>query len=359
MASARISAALCLVLLLCSSCVQVRVAAKAAPTHLYGSGGTTVERVMQLLVTYLNPRYNILLIYSAIGSGLGRYQLIHNIAQFIESDVPLSVAEESQLRRDVVFHLPLALQTISVFVYIPSTYNTLYLNAHVLAQIFQGTIKTWDHPEIRGLNPHFSVHRGQRIFVVHRKDSSGTTQLFTRWLQVTEPKLWKLGSAGTVAWPSNFISAVGSDGVAAAMRSNPYSIGYIGSSVGRYLGLNEAHINNRAGSFLSSAQADAYAAVPRTLPRANQAWSGVTLINAAGRLTWPISSFAYLLARQNNVRVGARGGVLKSFLRYCMSASGQRLAAANDFVELPSKVVLQNRAAIATLILARGVKVPF
>lgn len=359
MERARLSAAFCLLVVLCSSCIHVRTAsAVLSPTHLYGSGGTTVERYMQLLTAYLNPKYHLLIIYDAIGSGLGRTQFITNVAQYAETDVPLSEAEESKLRGTVKYHLPLALQTISVFTYIPGN-PVLYLNAHVLARIFQGAITTWDHPEIKGLNPHFAVHKGQRIYAVHRKDVSGTTQLFTRWLQVAQPSLWKLGSAGTVSWPRSFISASGSDGVAAAMRSTPYSIGYIGSSVGRFLGLNEAHINNRAGSFLSSAQADVYAAVPRTLPRASAAWSGVTLINARGRLTWPISSFAYLLARQNNVRVGARGGVLRSVLNYIMGAAGQRLAASNDFVQLPSKVAAQNKAAIATLILAKGVKVPF
>eukprot|EP00897_Mesotaenium_endlicherianum_P005482 jgi/Mesen1/4962/ME000248S04247 len=173
------------------------------------------------------------------------------------------------------------------------------------------------------------------------------------------PTVWRLGSAPVVKFPKTSISAEGSAGVAAAMKSNPFSIGYIGSSVGKFLGLSEAAIPNARGKYLIHMQANPYDAIPGSLPGATAPWSGVILLNKRGEKTWPISSFAYILARKNASGFGQTGGVLVSFLRYLMSTNGQTLATTYEFFKLPTYLANQNLAAINGIILAKGVVPPF
>lgn len=196
-----------------------------------------------------------------------------------------------------------------------------------------------------------------QIHVVYRSDPSGSTDLFTRYLSLTNRGVWRLGSGSTTAFPKlqNFFGAQGSAGVGAAMRATPFSIGYLGSSIGRTLSLNEVYLQNAAGEYLTTATANLAASIPRQLPRATASWASVSLLNSDGKQTWPITSFVFLLSRQNSVKLGASGAVLRHFLRYLMT-SGQAPAAKYSFGKLPTSVANHSIQAIRKIIIAKGVK---
>ena len=193
--------------------------------------------------------------------------------------------------------------------------------------------------------------------MVYRSDPSGSTDLFTRYLSLSNRGLWRLGAGSTVAFPKlqNFFGAQGSAGVGAAMRATPFSIGYLGSSIGRALSLNEVYLQNAAKQFLTTATADLAASIPRQLPRATVSWASVSLLNSDGKQTWPITSFVFLLAKQNSTKLGASGPVLRHFLRYLMT-SGQAPASKYSFGKLPTSVVNHNLQAIRKIVVAKGVK---
>ena len=75
------------------------------------------------------------------------------------------------------------------FAYDVDGVDKLVLNAEVLAEIFNGTIKTWDDPKIQKLNPDAKLPSAD-ITVFFRSDESGTTD--------NTPK--SLSKAGNGAW---------------------------------------------------------------------------------------------------------------------------------------------------------------
>ena len=58
----------------------------------------------------------------------------------------------------------------------------LNFDGEVLADIFLGKIDKWNHPALKKLNEGVDLPNTP-ITVVHREDSSGTTLLFTDFLQ--------------------------------------------------------------------------------------------------------------------------------------------------------------------------------
>ena len=84
----------------------------------------------------------------------------------------------------------------------------LKLDPTVIANIFQGNIKTWNDPAIKALNPGVSLP-STAITTAVRSDSSGTTQNFTLYLEDAARSAWKLGSASTIKWPSTAHAGAG------------------------------------------------------------------------------------------------------------------------------------------------------
>ena len=77
----------------------------------------------------------------------------------------------------------------------------LRLNGTVLAQMYAGQITRWNDPAIRNLNPGVSLP-GRAIVLVHRQDASGSTFLFTSYMNAQDPADWSSSLIGTtVAWP--------------------------------------------------------------------------------------------------------------------------------------------------------------
>ena len=102
----------------------------------------------------------------------------------------------------------------------------LVLDGPTLAAIFLGTVKSWDDPAIKKLNPNAKLP-SQPIAVVHRSDGSGTTFNFTYYLAEVSPD-WKskVGLATSVEWPVG-IGAKGNEGVSNNVSQTKGSIGYV------------------------------------------------------------------------------------------------------------------------------------
>ena len=69
------------------------------------------------------------------------------------------------------------------------------LDGPTIADIFLGKIKTWNDPAIKALNPGMSLP-STLDHVVHRSDSSGTTEGFTKFLADVQPDVEVAVGAG-------------------------------------------------------------------------------------------------------------------------------------------------------------------
>ncbi|MGA4475692.1 substrate-binding domain-containing protein [Ectopseudomonas chengduensis] len=104
--------------------------------------------------------------------------------------------------------------------------SSLDLTSQQLAAIFAGNITDWSDARL-GLG----ITGPRPITVVYRQGSSGTSEIFLRHLNAVAPgNVTGVSSTFTsVITPgANFVSALGSSGVAAAVEANVDAIGYVG-----------------------------------------------------------------------------------------------------------------------------------
>jgi ABC-type phosphate transport system substrate-binding protein len=265
---------------------------------------------------------------------------------------------------------------ISFFHSMPSddlnaTTRKLNLDRCVLSGIFQRTIKTWDDPAIKALNPGMVVPTGQAITVVVRVAGSSSTSLSSQYLSTSGTDAgcsttWAIGAGkggtGTApTWPAGVVSKEGSGGVSGHIAATPYSIGYIDSGHGHSSGLAEIALKNKDGNYLTSKEAGpagiaaaAAAAVSNALAAdMSLSWDAVTLMNQPGATTWPICTFSYLYLRKDMTDASLlhTGPLVKAFAEFVLSAEGQGMVPEFGFNGIPASLLASAKTALDTILL--------
>lgn len=230
--------------------------------------------------------------YQSIGSGAGISQFKEGVLDFGATDAPMSDADLKGAPNTQ--HLPTVLGAVAVGYNLPGVEQVLKLDAAVVAQIFLGNIKVWDAPEIAALNPGVALP-AEDISVVHRSDSSGTTYVFTDWLNKSNAD-WKaaLGRSKAPNWPVG-LGGLGNEGVATLMKQTPGAIGYIELNYVKSLGLPAALVKNGSGEFVGPSIDSASAAAAGVEMPADYR---VSLTGAGGPGAYPIASFTFLLVER-------------------------------------------------------------
>jgi phosphate transport system substrate-binding protein len=144
--------------------------------------------------------------------------------------------------------------------------------------------------------------------VAHRSDGSGTTYVFTDYLSKVSPR-WReqVGSATSVAWPTG-IGGNGNEGVAGAIRNNPYSIGYIELSYVASWDCPRPRCATRRATSCSRRSRAARPRRPRRsseLPAGHERWTEVSFTDPPGAESYPISSFSYFFIYEDLDQLGA------------------------------------------------------
>jgi len=249
-------------------------------------------------------------------------------------------------------NIPLAVAALMVIYHVPglSPSTHLNLNGTVLAQIFSGTITTWNDPAIKHLNSGVALP-GTPIVPVHRSDTSGSTFLFTSYMNAQDPAGWTSSLIGTqVAWPGQpgGQGKSGSDGVINAVKSAPGAIGYVGVSyLSMVTGANEgeAALGNSAGNYeLPTASAIQAGLASFTNTPASETMS---LINGSGADVYPIINYEYAIVSISQPSA-TRAQDLRAFLSWAISTGTAQLAQVN-FQPLPPSVVMLSHAQIAKI----------
>ena len=266
------------------------------------------------------------------------------------SDAYLSPADVT--KHTNLVNIPLAVAALMVIYHVPgvSPATHLKLNGTVLAQIFAGQVTTWNDPAIKNLNPGVTLP-GTAIVLVHRADTSGSTFLFTSYLNAQDPADWSSSLIGTtVAWPRQpgEMAATGSSGIIGAVHDTPGAIGYAGVS---YLstvtkdGEGEVALGNSAGNYvLPTASAIQAGLASFTNTPANET---ISLINGSGAGVYPIINYEYAIVSTSQASA-TRAQDLRAFLNWAISTGTGQLAQVN-FQPLPPSVVTLSQAQIAKI----------
>lgn len=295
---------------------------------------------------------NITVNYQAIGSGGGIRAIIDGTVDFGASDAPLNQEEyEKACLKGLILHIPETLGAIAIVYNIPNVDKQLRLTGEIIADIYLGKITSWSDPSITSLNPDISLP-DHEIIVIKRSDGSGTTYVFTDYLSAVSEE-WKerVGKTKIFNFPEEIgdrgISAKGNQGVAGALIQTPYSIAYIEISYALQNDIPTALIKNADGYFveanLTTISASAVGAIDY-LPYAWESWSNVSIVNAPGTNSYPISSFSYILVYANQTSP-EKCSALKKWLTWIVT-EGQKYAEPLYYAPLPQPVIERNLAAI-------------
>ncbi len=316
-----------------------------------GAGSTLAAPIYQQWGSTLKGQ-GLTVNFNPVGSGAGQTELASATVNFAGSDPALKAADKAKMKGPVL-QFPVAAGAITLSYNLSGVKSGLKLDGPTVAKIFSGTIKTWDDPAIKALNPGISLP-STNITIVHRSDSSGTTQGFTTWLSDVDPT-WKssVGEGKDVNWPTG-TGAKGNSGVAAVVKQTAGAVGYVEQAYALENGFTYAAIKNSAGSY-----------VLPTLPNTSAAFLGITIppdlgistINSPNAGAYPIVSQTFLDAYKDPCKAGGASSgtaaALKKFLTYAFGAGQQTLGAGSNqlpYAPVPSAIADKDNTQLATMV---------
>lgn len=321
----------------------IGVGAASAAETLTGAGATFPYPIYSKWFdeyNKVNPKVQIN--YQSIGSGGGIRQITSRTVDFGATDGPMT--DKALFDVDgVLVHIPTVLGAV-VPVYNVAGVDKLDFTGDLLADIFLGKIKKWNDSRIAAVNPKAKLPDAP-IVVVHRSDGSGTTYVWVDYLS-TVSKEWatKVGTGTSVNWPVG-LGGKGNEGVAGLVKNVKNSIGYVELIYAKQNDIDYGAVRNRAGRFVKATTAGVSAAAAgaaATMPKDYR----VSIVNAPGAESYPISSFTWLLVYKNNP--GDTGKILKGFLRWMVN-QGQQHADDLGYAPLPGEVKTMVAKTIETI----------
>jgi phosphate transport system substrate-binding protein len=280
--------------------------------------------------------------YQSIGSGGGIRQVTSGLVDFGASDGPMT-NEQLAASKIKLIHIPTVLGAVVPVFNIPGVHD-LRFSSEVLADIYLGKINDWADPRIVKDNPGVRLPN-QKIIVVHRSDGSGTSYIFTDYLsKVSKEWAGGPGKGTSPSWPVG-VGGKGNEGVAGLVRQLPGAIGYVELIYALQNKISYGEVKNPAGNWVRASieGVTAAAASVKQMPADYR----VSITNAPGAQSYPISSFTWLLVPVRSADP-AKGRVLKDMLSWIVK-SGEGQAAGLSYAPLPPSVVEKVIKTIYTL----------
>jgi phosphate transport system substrate-binding protein len=287
---------------------------------------------------------------SGTGSGTGIADAATGTVTMGASDAYLSSSDISQYPG--LINIPVAVASLMVNYNVPGIKKPLNLDGKTLAAIYNGKITSWNDPAIKAMNPGQNLP-ALKITTLHRAESSGSTFLFTSYLNAQDPADWPTTAVGTtVSWPSGAKAQAetGSGGMVTGCQSIKGCIAYIGIS---YLsktqdaGLGEAALANKAGKFAQpttgaiSAALASFSTIPAT--------GSQSLINTSDPKGYPIINYEYMIVKKQQPSSSV-ADALKAFLKWTITdGADPKFLDAVGFEPLPDSVSTVSQNLISSI----------
>ena len=294
---------------------------------------------------YHKKNANLQINYQSIGSGGGIKQVTEGTVDFGATDGPMNdeqLKAYSDKHGSGILHFPTVMGAVVPTYNIPGVTTELNFTPEALAGIFLGKITKWNDPAIAGANNGVKLP-AEDIVVVHRAEASGTTYIWTDYLSKVSDE-WKknVGTGAAPKWPVG-LGGKGNEGVTGTIKNTPNSLGYVELIYAETNKIPYGSVKNSAGSFVKATLAAVSAAAAGA---ANQMPDDfrVSITNAPGKTSYPISSFTWLLIPEKFSDASKRDAI-KGFLKWAL-ADGQSYAENLSYAKLPKEVVAKELKAI-------------
>jgi phosphate transport system substrate-binding protein len=304
----------------------------AAAQSITGAGSTFAQPIYGAWADASKAETGITLNYQGVGSGAGQKLITQRTVDFGASDAPMP---EAKLTAAKLLQFPTVMGAVDIAVNVPGVADgQLKLDGATIADIYLGTIKTWNDAAIKKLNPGLKLP-SLPIAPVYRADGSGTTFVFTSYLSKVSPDFKSgVGAATAVSWPAG-TGAKGTAGVAGAVKNTQGGLGYVESAYATLNHLTTVQLKNHDGRFIKPTL-DSFAAAAT-----NADWAGVKdfavdLNDQPGAKAWPIVSATFVLLPTNASNPAQSQAVLK-FFGWAFK-NGDKTARDLQYVPLPAAV---------------------
>ena len=318
--------------------LAVMVGVSSAQMKLNGAGATFPYVIYSKWFDVYHKMTTVEFNYQAIGSGGGIRQVIEGTVDFGASDAPMTNEQMMQVKQKQgteILHIPTVMGAVVVTYNLPKVGKGLKLTPDVLSDIYLGNITKWSDSRITSINSGLSLP-DEAIFVTHRSDGSGTTNIFTGYLsKVSNSWKSKVGQGTSVNWPVG-LGGKGNEGVAGLVKQTEGSIGYVELAYAEKNNLPYAALKNKAGYFVEPTF-DAVSAAAAGFIKNMPADLRVEITNADGKDSYPIAGFTWLLIYKN-MKDKAKARAVVKFLKWAVT-DGEKYAKELYYAPLPKEVV--------------------
>ena len=318
----------------------------AAAQSLTGAGATFPNPIYTKWFDAYSKKTGVKINYQSIGSGGGIRQFTEGTVDFGASDGPMNESQIQAVNGNVL-HVPTVLGAVAVTYNVPSLGDTkLKFDGNLLVEIFMGRVTKWNDPKIAALNPGVKLPDIDLI-VVHRSDGSGTTYVFTDYLNKFSRE-WKdkVGYATSVSWPTG-LGGKGNEGVTQQVKQTEGALGYVELIYAISNNLPYAQVKNATGNFITPSLETVTAAAAGAKLEKDTDFR-VSITNAPGAQAYPIASFTWLLVKKDNNNPD-KAKLIRDFLGWMITPEAQAMASDLHYAPLPAPVGALVQARLPTL----------
>lgn len=286
----------------------------------------------------LNP--TVQLRYLPQGTGESGLNVVAGVGDLGGGDAPIP---DKELKESTpILQLPSVLIGIAIVYNLPDTPGELHLTGPLLADIFLGKVKMWNDPAIVRLNPELKLP-AHEIKVIHRTEGKGSNYILSDFLCKVSPEfLAKVGRGESPKWPVG-TGAGRSQDMSDRVRATPGSLGYTELNLAERASLRTARIKNAANEFVKPTEKSIAAA---SLASKISDDFRVSLTNASGKDSYPISSFTWFYVPAK-AKDPLRGRAVADYLKW-VYGDGQRIAQEQGYATLPKELLAKVAASAAT-----------
>ncbi len=306
----------------------------AIAQDLNGAGGSFPNPIYQKWFSeYSNAHGGVHINYQSVGSGAGIRQVSTGVVDFGASDGPMSDQQLADSKVKII-HIPTVLGAVVPVYNVPGVTGDLKFAPEVIAGIYLGVITKWNDPNIQHDNPGVNLP-DHAILPVYRSDGSGTTYIFTDYLSKVVPEFQqRIGKGTSVRFPVG-IGQKGNEGIAGMVHGSQYTFGYVELIYALQNKMEFGLVRNHDGKYVKASTEGvtaAAAADAKTIPADYR----VSITNAPGATSYPISSFTWLLI-PSKWADPAKERVMGEFLQWMLS-TGEGEAQGLSYAPLPKAV---------------------
>ena len=319
--------------------------AKEQPAPRLRTGGTSVAAI--LLENVWRPPYlinkGIRVDYESTGSSAGVERVIDGqyAVGFTHAALTEDQKQAARAKGGDVLHIPVIVCAVIPIYNLKELKDKppLKFTGEVLADIYRGKIERWNDPALKKLNEGVELP-DSKIIVVHREDSSGTTFLFTDYLQdASEAWRKEVGPPNNkIKWPVGE-GRERNQGVANYVARTEGTIGYVdrvfaGEGGDEVLQFGAVQ-NKDKTAFIHAETANMTAALAGHLAEVSDDLT-VRLINLSGPDAYPICGCIWAVCYQAQPASNLK--MLVDFLQW-VTHDGQKIATNKTFAPLPEEMV--------------------